>query len=173
MKRSIISRILLSAAFLSLTGAVFGQTSAASADVAASFSRFELTRATIADTGNGSRQIKFSGDRAITVELTPHDLRIAGSRSENTGIDGRVPQPLAAISTYTGTGVGGVSARINFNGGVFEGFLNVNGEILFIEPASRYSKSSNAAEYVIYRQKTRSPAVRYRAGQNSATRSAL
>ncbi len=151
MKRSIISRILLSAAFLSLTGAVFGQTSAASADVAASFSRFELTRATIADTGNGSRQIKFSGDRAITVELTPHDLRIAGSRSENTGIDGRVPQPLAAISTYTGTGVGGVSARINFNGGVFEGFLNVNGEILFIEPASRYSKSSNAAEYVIYR----------------------
>ncbi|MBX7053544.1 MAG: FG-GAP-like repeat-containing protein [Pyrinomonadaceae bacterium] len=153
MKRSTILHILLTGVLIALSSAAYGQASVAADGLAASFSRHELMRASVSDNGNGSRQIKFSGDRAITVELTPHDLRSAGSRTENTGTDGLRPMVPGASTTFKGTvrGSAGSFARINFSGGFADGFINVGGETLFIEPAARYAAGADAREYILYR----------------------
>ena len=153
MKRSTILQIMLTVIAVAFSSAAYGQTPAGAEGLSASFSRFELTRASISETGIGTRQIKFSGDRTITVDLTPHDLRSAGSRAENTGIDGLRPIQPGALNTFKGTvrGSSGSFARINFNGGFADGFINIDGETLFVEPAARYVPGSDSREYVLYR----------------------
>ncbi len=153
MKRSTILQILLTAVILTLSFMAHGQTSSAADGLAASFSRFELTRVSVSDTGNGTRQIKFSGDRTITVELKSHDLRSAAARSENTGFDGLRSVPREASNTFKGTvrGSAGSFARINFNGGFADGFIYIDGETLFVEPANRYAAGSDPREYILYR----------------------
>ena len=156
MKSTGIRSIVVAAAVMSVAFSVFAQTKSANGDLVRAFGKFDVVRlsgSSIVSSPTASRKLTFAGTRNFEIELMPHDLRSAGFRSENTGIDGDTVVERAAVTTFRGrlTGDSASEARLNIVNSRIEGYFKSGGETFFVEPASKYSPAANTDEYVIYR----------------------
>ncbi|MEP6944924.1 MAG: FG-GAP-like repeat-containing protein [Acidobacteriota bacterium] len=146
----------VSAVFLacSAVGSSFGQTDRVKQDLAASFSKFDAVRIATDSANKGQTAISFirQGKR-IEITLEANDLRSANYRAVDTGKSGDTPIERTPVTTFKGlvNGVPDTIARFSTHGKQFEGVYIDGGEKLYVEPASAYSRSAAAGDYVIYR----------------------
>jgi hypothetical protein len=88
--------------------------------------------------------------------LTPNDMRAKGYRAEET-IEGGATRtlPIRPVRTYKGfvSGIDGAVARLSIDETTFEGLIRTDQGEYFVEPASRYSTSAAADDYVLYEAK--------------------
>jgi hypothetical protein len=90
------------------------------------------------------------------VALSPHDLRSASYRAQDTGAGGvtrTVDKRRPATKTFAGSAVGvvGSSARFTLDEGKLTGLILTPGEWYYVEPLSNYSAAGGPADYVFYR----------------------
>jgi hypothetical protein len=87
--------------------------------------------------------------------LTPHDLRAARYRAQET-LDGGVIRELepSPVRTYKGSvaGMPGGQARLTIDKGTFEGLIITPSQIYFVEPAKRYSSAASDRDFIVYQQ---------------------
>jgi Metallo-peptidase family M12B Reprolysin-like/Reprolysin family propeptide len=127
------------------------QTSAA--DLSKSFVKFKLVKL---DTKSSFKQISRNGKLSIAdfnLNLTPRDLRSPKYKAEETNANGNRTLEKGFITTYKGTvnGVENSAVRLSVAEDKVEGFIFVGDEKFYVEPASKYSKSADKSDYVVYR----------------------
>src|SRR5688572_1177358 len=118
--------------------------------------------ATAAQVRQTGRMSLAASDLKFDLELVPHDIRAVDYRAEEFGADGvgrRIdPGP---VRTFKGIARGiekGVrlpqlgQARFSMDERGIEGMIITPAEHYFVEPARKYSKEANAADYVIYKE---------------------
>lgn len=148
---SIFAFVLISAA------SAFGQGDAVRKDLFNTFKDFSLTRLDtrrLAADAETSQSVTVPiGERSIELKLTPRDLRSPNYRAEDTTMAGVRELPRGTVTTYKGIieGEYGSRARVTIDESKIEGFFITNGEMFLIEPASDYSKSAAAGDFVVYR----------------------
>ncbi len=127
----------------------FGQSDAVKNDLGRSFRNFDAVRV-----DEQSRTMKFNAaGRSVEIALTPHDIRAANYRAENTGIDGNTSVERSPVNTFIGTVNGDprLASRMGVVNGRYEGFYTIGGEQFFVEPAASYTDSAAPNDYVVYR----------------------
>jgi hypothetical protein len=155
MTSSLVLRTILTM-FVVFSAAVlgYGQSGQTMTDLGRSFSRFELVRMTLNTEKGGRNRLSFAGEgRAVEIILTPHEMRAARYRSQDTSAAGETVSERAPVSTFAGTvsGEAGTEARLYAADGGIDGYFTSGGERYFVEPASNYSKSAGSGDHVIYR----------------------
>jgi Reprolysin (M12B) family zinc metalloprotease/FG-GAP-like repeat/Reprolysin family propeptide len=146
----------VSAVFLVILASTFafGQTGRLKEDLAASFSRFDAVRISKDTSNKGQIGLSFvQNGKQVQINLEPNDMRSANYRAVDTGKSGETTVDRSAVTTYKGTVDGQLDspARFNMPGTKLEGFFRSDGETLYVEPASNYSKNATSDDYVIYR----------------------
>lgn len=111
------------------------------------------------DPGQVTRQVKQTRSLTLTTSrgtfemtLEPHDMRAPGYRAESWGDkDVTVLEP-GPVRTYKGTvkGFPDAQARFTIDEHTVEGLIITPNELLFLEPAQRYSKTSAKTDFVFY-----------------------
>src|SRR5687767_10422856 len=111
------------------------------------------------DPGQVARQVKQTRSLTLTTSrgkfemtLEPHDMRAPGYRAEAWGDSGVTVLERAPVRTYKGTikGLPGAQARMTIDEGTVEGLIITPDELLFLEPAQRYSKTAAKTDFVFY-----------------------
>ena len=146
----------VSAVFLVFTAAslTLAQSDRVKEDLATSFKKFDAVRISKDTAQKGSMGLSFTRNgKQVQIDLQPNDMRAANYRAVDTGKSGDTTVDPAPVTTYKGTveGEAGSAARFNMPGSKLEGFFTSGGEVLYVEPASNYSKNAATDDYVIYR----------------------
>ena len=111
------------------------------------------------DPGQIARQVKQTRSLTLatsrgTFEMTlePHDMRAPGYRAEAWGDKGITVLERGPITTYKGTvrGLPAAQARFTIDEQTVEGLIITPDELLFLEPAQRYSKTAAKTDFVFY-----------------------
>src|SRR5688572_26557182 len=118
--------------------------------------------ATAAQVRQTGRMSLAASDLKFDLDLVPHDIRAADYRAEEFGADGvgrRIdPGPVrtfkgVARGTEHGVRLGQLGqARFTVDERGVEGMIITPAEHYFVEPARKYSKEANVADYVIYKE---------------------
>jgi len=137
----------------------FGQNDALKSDLTKSFKKFDVVRIN----PDQALQRQIMGRQSLTIataernfqlNLIPNDMRSSRYRAEAQTADGLRPLEKGEVTTYKGT-VGDESnsvARLTIDDQKIEGFFETSGEIYFIEPADRHSKSASKNDFVVFRK---------------------
>ena len=142
---------------LILSVLAFGQSDAVRTDLNKSFKKFNVVR--FNDNGElrraeaGQSISVPTADKNYELNLTPHDLRTAAFRAEETNQIGSFPLERSAATTYKGTiaGENGSKVRLTIDGSKIEGyFMTATGRRFFVEPATNYSRAANARDSVVF-----------------------
>ncbi len=138
--------VIVAAISLFAATGTFGQSASVANDVATHFSDFE-----VAKIKRSGRTIEFvtDGERR-SISLVPHDLRASRYRAEVTGLLGLQQIERMPVNTFKGTTDNGGRSRVNAINGLYEGYFEQDGVLIFFEPASRFSNSATD-EYVVYK----------------------
>jgi hypothetical protein len=111
------------------------------------------------DPGQIARQVKQTRSLTLTTSrgtfemtLEPHDMRAPGYRAEAWGDNGVRVLERGPVRTYKGTvrGLPAAQARFTIDEGTVEGLIITPGELLFLEPAKRYSATAAKTDFVFY-----------------------
>lgn len=135
---------------------VFGQETKLREDLSRAFSAFELTRPAASRSGSGVDSVRMRvAGRDLELIIQKNDMYGPNYRAENTTSIGMVPLDKQTVNTYKGRVAGEEisEVRLTIDNDDLEGFFDLNLERYFIEPASRYSDSALAGEFVVYQEK--------------------
>jgi Metallo-peptidase family M12/FG-GAP-like repeat len=137
----------------------FGQTDALRNDLSRSFTKFSAIRISAGDarlTEGGARSLVLpAGDRAVSLNLEPRDLRSRNYRAEDIDKAGLHSLGAGEVTTYRGSAAddAGSQARLTIRGNQAEGYFVLKGDTFFVEPASHYSRSAAEGDTVVYQEK--------------------
>ena len=157
-KTNLLDKIVLSCIYtLILSVTAFAQINNVQNDLNKSFKKFNLVRF---NENGGLRNVEAgqsivipTTDKNFELNLTPHDLRTAAFRAEETNQTGSFPLERSAVTTYKGkiAGENSSKVRLTIDGSKIEGyFMTATGRRFFIEPATNYSKAANAEDSVVF-----------------------
>lgn len=111
------------------------------------------------DPGQITRQVKQTRSLTLTTSrgtfemtLEPRDMRAPGYRAEAWGDKGVRVLERGPVRTYKGTvkGLPGAQARMTIDEETVEGLIITPKELLFLEPAKRYSGTAAKTDFVFY-----------------------
>jgi hypothetical protein len=156
-----MTKYLLSSLFLLFASysPAFAQSELLKSDLSKSFKSFSLTRLDtrgMARSAETVQTVSIATDaKNYELRLTPRDLRAPNYRADNTTAAGVVAMPRQQVTTYKGFIVGesGSSVRLTIDDSKIEGYFVSEGEMIFIEPAARYSKTAAQGDFIVYRQR--------------------
>jgi len=95
-----------------------------------------------------------TAEGTFELRLAPHDMRAANYRAEVT-LDGGEVRELerGPVRTYKGTveGMQGAQARFTIDENTVEGLIITGSELLFVEPANRFSSFATSKDFIVYK----------------------
>jgi hypothetical protein len=125
-------------------------------DLNKDFSKYKVvTLNTLGDLrGSSSLQLNTT-EKQFELVLQPNDLRAANYHALNTNQFGTIDGEEPTIETFKGKILGepGSSVRLSVSERVIEGYFVSKLGKFFVEPASRYSKSAGANDFIVYQEK--------------------
>jgi Metallo-peptidase family M12/FG-GAP-like repeat/Reprolysin family propeptide len=134
-----------------------GQSGDLQTDLNNSFKKFNITKLNKQRTQNRVEAAESlsipTDDGKFELNLTPHDLRAAGYRAEDTSANGIQKLENDEVTTFKGKVVGKADSdvRMTVSGAAIEGYIEVGSEKFFVEPARNYSRFAAAEDVVVYR----------------------
>lgn len=111
------------------------------------------------DPGQIARQVKQTRSLTLTTSrgtfemtLEPHDMRAPGYVAEAWGDKGVTVLERGPVRTYKGTvrGMPAAHARMSIDEETVEGLIITPGELYFLEPSKRFSRTAAKTDFVFY-----------------------
>ena len=111
------------------------------------------------DPGRIARQVRQTRSLTLTTSrgtfemtLEPHDMRAPGYVAESWGDKGVRVLERGPVRTYRGTvrGLPAAQVRMTIDEETVDGLIITPGELLFLEPSTRYSRSATKTDFVFY-----------------------
>ena len=134
----------------------FGQTDKLRVDLKSSFKKFDLVKLNKQKAREQVETIQrlsiATSNKNFELNLIPNDLRASGYKAQNTAENGIQTLEKGEVTTFKGKVAGEADSdvRMTVSGAAIEGYVQVNGEKFFVEPAQKYSKFAGAEDVVVY-----------------------